>query len=58
MYSEDVASALKSLGVIADETEFNNYIIDHGYESKLKTGVFELSNKAGYDEIISIICRN
>ena len=51
MSSEKVAASLKNLGLIDNSTEFNKYLVNNGYASKIKVGTFELQTGWSYSQI-------
>lgn len=51
MYSEKVASTLAYLGVISNAKEFNQYLNDHGYASRLVTGTYKVTKGEDYYSI-------
>ncbi len=51
MSSENVAASLKSLGIIDNSMEFNKYLVNNGYASRIKIGTFELQQGQSYAEI-------
>ena len=55
MTSEEVASVLTNYGIVENKKEFNNYLKDNGYSTKIKIGDFKLSNDYSYEEITNII---
>lgn len=55
MGSEDVSALLKEAGLIKDDIEFNQWLIDNGYESSLSVGTFEIKSGASNEEIAKIL---
>lgn len=55
MSSENVAASLKSLGIIDNSSEFNKYLVNNGYASKIKVGTFELQKGQSYAEIAATL---
>lgn len=55
MYSSDVSSILLDLNIIEDKQEFNLYLHNNGYSSKIKIGEFVIPVDASYEEIAKII---
>ncbi|MGP1434011.1 MAG: hypothetical protein ACTTKP_06995 [Catonella sp.] len=53
MSSEKVAASLKAMGLVDNTAEFNKYLVNNGFASKLKVGTFELQTGWSYNEIAS-----
>lgn len=53
MTSEQISLRLQQLGLIDDAGTFNSYIINNGYENKLKVGTYYLAKGLTYE----IICK-
>ncbi len=56
MTSTSVAKILESQGVITDYADFDKYLEDNGYASKISTGTFEVQVGNTYEEIAKILC--
>ena len=46
---------LKKAGIIADDTEFDHYLVDKGLGKKVIAGTYELKVGDSYDNIAKII---
>lgn len=57
MYSETVSAQLAGLGVIKDADEFNQYLSDNGYASRLVTGTYSFTPGEDYASIAHKISR-
>jgi hypothetical protein len=57
MYSTDAAALLEKCGLVESAEEFNTYLCDYGYESKLKIGEYQIKKGSTYREIAKIITR-
>ena len=55
MTSNAVADLLQSLGIIEDANDFNMYLYNNGFESRIRVGTFEVEAGADYSVIASII---
>lgn len=55
MTSNTAADKLEELGVVENGYDFNMYLYNNGYESKLRVGSYEISKGASYEEITRII---
>lgn len=55
MSSNKVAARLEELGVIEDAEDFNEYIYENHVENRIRTGKFDISQDATYEDIVSII---
>lgn len=54
--SYQVAYRLQQAGLVADARDFDNYLCSKGYDRKLKTGSYEISETATEEEISEILC--
>lgn len=57
MWSEQVASDLEQKGLIDSAKKFDNYLVEHDYQSKISIGTYEIPIGADYEEIASIITK-
>ena len=57
MISNTVANILEELGVVDSGYEFNMYLHNNGYSSKLRVGTFEITKGASYEDIARTITR-
>lgn len=55
MTSETVSRLLYDNGLIEDTKDFNNYLINNGYSSKIRVGTFKIPQNTSYEEIVKII---
>ena len=55
LLSSSVARELKKAGIIADDTEFDHYLLDKGLGKKVIAGTYELKVGDSYDNIAKII---
>jgi hypothetical protein len=55
MSSETVARRLEELGVIDNSSDFNSYLISHGYSTRLQNGTFTIPQDASFEEISQIL---
>ena len=55
--SETVSRHLFEAGLIDDASDYNNYLINNGYERKLRTGTYEITSGLSYEEITAILLR-
>lgn len=49
--SESVASKLESAGLVDDASDFNNYLVKNGYDTRLQDGTFQIVPGATYEDI-------
>lgn len=57
MWSEDVSRILKSAGLVDDAVEFNTYLKNNGYQSKIQTGNYTMEKGADFKEIADKITK-
>lgn len=55
MSSESVAAQLKDAGVIKDASDFNAYLADNGYATKLRIGTYSIPKNSSYRAIVDVI---
>lgn len=58
MNTEEIASILEREKIIDDQHRFEEYLIEHEYNTKVQIGKFELNSKMDYEEISRIITKN
>lgn len=58
MYINEIARRLVEANIIKDKNEFEQFLIDHNYNTKLQVGVFELHSLMDYEEIAKIITKS
>ena len=51
MTSRHVANLLKREGIIQDAIDFDRYLINNGFSSRIRVGIFEIEKEASYEEI-------
>lgn len=56
--AKSIANALKNNGLISDEKEFVQKLINSGNDTKLKAGTFSIKQGSTQDEIIAILIKN
>lgn len=57
MTSNKVADILAAQGLVDSAYEFNMYLHEHGYSSKLRVGSYEIKSGMSYEEIAEILTR-
>ena len=57
MSSNQVAQALKDLGVVDSASEFNSYMEKSGIAKRLRIGVYQIPKNATYSEIGNILVK-
>lgn len=57
MTSNKVADILAAQGLVDNAYEFNMYLHEHGYSSKLRVGSYQIKSGMSYEEIAQIITR-
>lgn len=57
MNTGDVVQLLNEAKIIEDAASFEEYLVGHGYNTKLQIGTFELNAKMNYEEISKIITK-
>jgi hypothetical protein len=57
MSSADVSEILEKDGLIPSARDFNDYIIDGGYHTKVRSGEFELKYGMGFKQIVNELTR-
>lgn len=55
--SEEIANRLKRAGVIADSEAFNKFMIEHGYDSNMRTGTFLFHKNMNFTDIRNILIK-
>ncbi|WP_019154511.1 hypothetical protein [Robertmurraya massiliosenegalensis] len=58
MSTKKIANILAGEKIIDDATEFEQFLIDHDYHTKVQIGNFELNSDMDYEEISKIITKN
>ncbi|MGG3574757.1 hypothetical protein ABES25_09710 [Bacillus gobiensis] len=57
MSSADVSNQLEKDGLIPSARDFNDYVIDGGYHTKVRAGDFELKYGMGFKQIVNVLTR-
>ncbi len=57
MNTEEISKILEKEKIIDDQYQFEQYLIDHDYSTKVQVGSFELNSKMDYGEIGKIITK-
>lgn len=57
MATSDVSKLLESAGVIKSSSEFNKYLIEHEYHTRVQIGTFEVRTDMSFYEIAEAITR-
>lgn len=55
MSSVAIAQLLESLGVIDNASEFDSYLVEHNYDSRIAVGDYSISKSASYYQIAELI---
>lgn len=55
--SWSISQALYEAGVVESASDFDTYLCQNGYDKTIRTGTFEISKSATYDEIAKKIAR-
>ncbi|MEK4147323.1 hypothetical protein NST02_09670 [Robertmurraya sp. FSL W8-0741] len=58
MSTKKIADILAKEQIIENAGEFEQYLIEHGYHTKVQIGSFELNSEMTYEEISKIITKN
>lgn len=56
--SNSVANDLEQLNLIEDAADFDQYLCDFGYATRIHVGDHEIPNGSTYEEIAKILCSN
>lgn len=56
MSSESVSLAVKNAGLVDDDTEFNKYLCENGYDKKLRVGSFDIPSGSDFETISKYLC--
>lgn len=55
MWSEDVSKLLENNGVVDSASSFNTYLIENGYQHRIRTGEYTLLKGTSFEEIAKTI---
>ncbi|MCQ2527371.1 MAG: hypothetical protein MJ130_11445, partial [Lachnospiraceae bacterium] len=53
--SETLAASLLRAGLIEDSKDFNTYMVNNGYSTKIRVGTFSIPMGSTYEEICKIV---
>ena len=56
MSSESVSLAVKNAGLVDDDTEFNKYLCENGYDKRLRVGSFDSPSGSDFETISKYLC--
>lgn len=56
MSSESVSLAVKNAGLVDDDTEFNKYLCENGYDKRLRAGSFDIPSGSDFETISKYLC--
>lgn len=54
--SMTICKRLKEVGLIEDAAEFDAYLCQNGYSTRLRAGEYRILADAGWEEILSLLC--
>lgn len=57
MTTGEIASILKEKGIIKNQKDFEQYLVDVGYSNKIRVGKYKLNNKLSFREIALTITK-
>lgn len=57
MWSTKIANYLESIGMVKNAEEFDSFLTENGYATKVRAGTFEIQKGASYEEIAKTITR-
>lgn len=55
MYSDKLSKELEAQGLIDNAQQYNQYLVQNGYDGRLKTGTYKIKIGATYEEIANIV---
>lgn len=58
MSTGEISSKLKQANVLDNEKEFEQFLIENGYHTKVQVGTFELNSEMSHEEIAKIITKS
>jgi hypothetical protein len=53
--SDEIAKVLAEQKIVKDEQAFAQFLINHGYQTKIQLGLYPLTNKMSYEQIATMI---
>lgn len=56
MSSESVSLAVKNAGLVDNDTEFNKYLCENGYDKRLRVGTFDIPSGSDFETISKYLC--
>lgn len=57
MGSQEIAKLLADAGLVKSASDFDSYLCQNGYDSKLEVGTFELEGTMTYEELAKTLCK-
>jgi predicted flap endonuclease-1-like 5' DNA nuclease len=58
MQSSEIATMLKDAGILADAFDFEQYLINNGYHTKVQLGEFIVKSDMTYEQLAKIITKS
>ncbi|AIE60740.1 endolytic transglycosylase MltG [Bacillus methanolicus] len=58
MNTEQIASILSNVRIIKDAQDFEEFMSNNGYSTKIQQGTFHLTNKMNYSQIAKILTKS
>ncbi|KIL44405.1 hypothetical protein [Jeotgalibacillus soli] len=58
MMSQEISESLERVGIIANATEFNSYLVEHEMTNRIQIGEYELTSQLSIEEIAALITRD
>ena len=56
MSSESVSLAVKNAGLVENDSEFNKYLCENGYDKRLRVGSFDIPAGSDFETISKYLC--
>ncbi len=56
MSSESVSLAVKNAGLVDNDTDFNKYLCENGYDKRLRVGTFDIPSGSDFETISKYLC--
>lgn len=57
MGSQEIAKLLADAGLVKSASDFDSYLCQNGYDSKLEVGTFDLEGTMTYEELAKTLCK-
>ena len=54
--SETVSNSVKEAGLAEDDTAFNKYLCENGYDKRLRVGTYEIPEDADFETVSKYLC--